>query len=162
MRFFLLGKGTFKQSDCGEEGGDMKWISWLGTHYASIVSRWLFITAFAMIAVCGVSTSGAARDEAGAGIRIPVAPYQADNDLRLQLFYHAGYFYNMRTNDTGSNVRLPPDTFIHGLRLRARYDGFRRNFMELPPQRVGRRGRCGSDPTGQLVGKHLRRLALQT
>ena len=257
----------------------MKWISWLGTKCATIASRWFFITAFAMTAVCGVSTSGAARDEAGAdngmadqndptigfaevrvnnshhtpmageaytntflgrtiniparqrenilslslgatfydpevggnlglpiaalywrhrwqnwwtrdviglfvnemdvarsfgrfqllghfenntvpfadteikdgqevksssviwgtasgwlgaGIRIPVAPYQADNDLRFQLFYHAGYFYNMRTNDTGSNVRLPPDTFIHGLRLRARYDGFRRNFMELP------------------------------
>jgi hypothetical protein len=75
---------------------------------------------------------GTASGWLGGGIRIPVAPYQADNDLRLQLFYHAGYFYNMRTSDTGSNVQLPPDTFIHGLRLRARYDGLRRNFMELP------------------------------
>lgn len=68
----------------------------------------------------------------GAGIRIPVYPYQADNDLRIQLFYHAGYFYDSRTSDTGPDVRLPPDTFFHGLRLRARYDGIRRNIMELP------------------------------
>ncbi len=68
----------------------------------------------------------------GAGTRIPVAPFQADNDFRLQLFYHAGYFYDKRTNDTGTNVQLPPDTFVHGLRLRVRYDGLRRNIMELP------------------------------
>jgi hypothetical protein len=70
----------------------------------------------------------------GAGLRIPVAPFQSDNDLRLQLFYQAGYFYDMRTGDTGPNVLLPPDTFYHGLRLRARYDGFLRNIMELPHQ----------------------------
>lgn len=68
----------------------------------------------------------------GAGIRIPVAPFQTENDLRVQLFYHAGYFYDMRTGDTGADVRLPPDTFIHGLRLRIRNDGLSRNIMELP------------------------------
>lgn len=68
----------------------------------------------------------------GTGIRLPVAPYQADNDLRVQLFYHAGYFYNMRTSDTDADVRLPPDAFVHGLRLRIRNDGLRRNIMELP------------------------------
>lgn len=68
----------------------------------------------------------------GAGIRLPVAPFQADNDLRVQLFYHAGYFYNMRTSDTDVAVSLPPDTFVHGLRLRIRKDGLRRNIMELP------------------------------
>jgi len=68
----------------------------------------------------------------GAGIRLPVAPFQADNDLRVQLFYHAGYFYDTRTSDTGSDVRLPPDTFVHGLNLRIRNDGMRRNIMELP------------------------------
>ncbi len=68
----------------------------------------------------------------GGGIRIPVAPYQSDNDLRLQLFGTAGYFYDGRTGDTGADVRLPPDTFLYGLRLRARYDGLRRNLMELP------------------------------
>ncbi len=68
----------------------------------------------------------------GAGIRVPVAPFQADNDLRVQLFYHAGYFYDMRTGNTGADVRLPPDTFTHGLRFRIRYDGLRRNIMELP------------------------------
>jgi len=68
----------------------------------------------------------------GAGIHIPVAPFQSDNDLRLQLYYQAGYFYDKRTSDTGENVVLPPDTFFQGLRLRARYDGIRRNIMELP------------------------------
>ena len=68
----------------------------------------------------------------GAGIRLPVAPFQADNDLRVQLFYHAGYFYDMRKGDTGADVRLPPDTFVHGLHLRIRNDGLRRNIMELP------------------------------
>ncbi len=68
----------------------------------------------------------------GAGIRIPVEPYQADNDLRIQLFYHAGYFYDKRTGDTGADVRLPPNTFVHGLRLRVRRDGLARNIMELP------------------------------
>lgn len=68
----------------------------------------------------------------GAGIRIPVAPFQVDNDLRIQLFYHAGYFYDKRTSDTGADVRLPPSTFVHGLRLRVRKDGLRRNIMELP------------------------------
>ncbi len=68
----------------------------------------------------------------GAGIRIPVAPSQSDNDLRLQLYYQGGYFYDKRTSDTGPNVVLPPDTFFQGLRFRARYDGLRRNIMELP------------------------------
>ena len=70
----------------------------------------------------------------GAGIRFPIAPFQADNDLRIQLFYHAGYFYDKRTSDTGADVRLPPKTFVHGLRLRVRKDGMTRNIMELPHQ----------------------------
>jgi hypothetical protein len=68
----------------------------------------------------------------GAGIRILVAPFQSDNNLRLQLYYQGGYFYDKRTSDTGANVKLPPDTFFQGLRFRARYDGLRRNIMELP------------------------------
>lgn len=70
----------------------------------------------------------------GTGYRVPVAPFQADNDFRMQLLYHAGYFYNKRTSNTGSNVRLPPDTLYHGFRLRTRYDGILRNLMELPHQ----------------------------
>lgn len=68
----------------------------------------------------------------GAGVRIPVAPFQADNDLRVQLFYQAGYFYDDRTSDTGAFVLLPPDTFFQGIRFRVRYDGLRRNLLELP------------------------------
>jgi hypothetical protein len=67
----------------------------------------------------------------GAGYRLPVAPFQTDNDLRLQLFYEGGYLYSSRTVDTGPDVRLPPDTATNGVRIRVRYDGMRRNIMEL-------------------------------
>jgi hypothetical protein len=70
----------------------------------------------------------------GAGYRLPVAPWQTDNDFRIQFFYHAGYFYDNRTSDTGADVRLPPDTYVHGMRMRVRYDGLLRNIMELPHQ----------------------------
>jgi len=68
----------------------------------------------------------------GAGLRYPVSPYQVDNDLRLQLFGRVGYLYSRETNDTGQNVKLPPDTVLYGMKLRGRYDGIRRNLMELP------------------------------
>ena len=72
----------------------------------------------------------------GIGYRLPVAPFQVDNDFRLQLYYQGGYQYNRRTADTGSSVLLPPDTPVHGLRLRTRYDGLRRNLLELPHRGV--------------------------
>jgi hypothetical protein len=68
----------------------------------------------------------------GAGLRFPVAPYQVDNDLRLQLLGRAGYLYSKPTSDTGPTVKLPPDTMLYGIKLRGRYDGFRRNLLELP------------------------------
>ncbi|MBT1073470.1 hypothetical protein [Pelotalea chapellei] len=68
----------------------------------------------------------------GTGWRRPVAPYHVDNDLKLQAFYHAGYLYSNTSRDTGPQVRLPPDTLVHGLRLRGRYDSFSRNLLELP------------------------------
>ncbi len=68
----------------------------------------------------------------GIGYRRPVPPYREDNDLRIQLFAQGGYLYANRTSDTGSDVRLPPDTTLYGVRLRLRYDSFERNIMELP------------------------------
>ena len=68
----------------------------------------------------------------GAGLRFPVAPYQVDNDLRLQLFGQVGYLYSKPTSDTGPDVHLPPDTMLYGMKLRGRYDGFRKNLLELP------------------------------
>ncbi len=68
----------------------------------------------------------------GAGLRYTVSPYQVDNDLRLQLFGRIGYLYSKETGDTGQNVKLPPDTLLYGVKLRGRYDGIRRNLMELP------------------------------
>lgn len=68
----------------------------------------------------------------GPGLRYKVAPFQIDNDVRLQLLGRVGYFYAKRTSDTGQNLVLPPDTMLYGAKLRGRYDGIRRNLMELP------------------------------
>jgi hypothetical protein len=68
----------------------------------------------------------------GPGLRYKVAPFQVDNDLRLQLLGKVGYFYAKRTSDTGSNLVLPPETMLYGVKLRGRYDGIRRNLLELP------------------------------
>jgi hypothetical protein len=68
----------------------------------------------------------------GPGLRYKVAPFQVDNDLRLQLLGKAGYFYAERTSDTGPDLVLPPDTMLYGVKLRGRYDGMRRNLLELP------------------------------
>jgi hypothetical protein len=68
----------------------------------------------------------------GPGVRYKVAPFQVDNDLRLQLLGKVGYFYAKRTSDTGPNLVLPPDTMLYGVKLRGRYDGMRRNLLELP------------------------------
>ena len=75
---------------------------------------------------------GTVTGRVGAGLRLPVQPFQADNDLRAQLFYQAGHLYSKHVTDTGPNVVLPPDTLVHGPLLRLRYDGLRRNLMELP------------------------------
>ncbi|HPX60736.1 MAG TPA: hypothetical protein PLN25_03070 [Deltaproteobacteria bacterium] len=72
----------------------------------------------------------------GVGYRTPVAPFQSDNDLRVQLFCTLKYLYNSRTGDTGTDVHLPPDTWENGVRLRIRYDGLRRNLMELPHEGI--------------------------
>lgn len=68
----------------------------------------------------------------GPGLRYKVAPYEVDNDLRVQLLGKAGYFYAKRTRDTGPHLALPPDTMLYGVKLRGRYDGMRRNILELP------------------------------
>jgi hypothetical protein len=68
----------------------------------------------------------------GPGLRFKVAPFQVDNDLRIQLLAKAGYFYNGRTGDTNIFTKLPPSTPTVGAKLRLRYDGMRRNLLELP------------------------------
>jgi hypothetical protein len=68
----------------------------------------------------------------GPGLRYQVAPFQVDNDLRLQLLGKVGYFYAKRTSNTGPDLVLPPDTLLYGVKLRGRYDGMRRNLLELP------------------------------
>jgi len=61
-----------------------------------------------------------------------VAPFQVDNDLRLQLLGRVGYAYAKRTDDTSDASVLPPNTMLYGVKLRGRYDGMRRNLLELP------------------------------
>jgi hypothetical protein len=68
----------------------------------------------------------------GAGLRFPMAPGEVDNDLRIQLLGRGGYFYAVRNADTGADQILPPRTFLYGAKLRVRYDGLRRNLLELP------------------------------
>ncbi len=68
----------------------------------------------------------------GIGLRLPVQPFECDNDLRIQFFYQGGYLYSRRVAETGRSVRLPPDTLVHGPLFRIRYDGLHRNLMELP------------------------------
>jgi hypothetical protein len=75
---------------------------------------------------------GTVSARAGVGLRLPVAPFQTDNDLRLQLYYQATYLYSERVAATDPTVMLPPDTVEHGPLFRVRYDGMRRNLMELP------------------------------
>ncbi|HBG05793.1 MAG: porin [Geobacteraceae bacterium GWC2_58_44] len=70
----------------------------------------------------------------GPGLRFPVSPHQVDNDIRLQLLGRVGYLYAERTHDTGPTQVVPPNTLLYGVRLRARYDGMRRNLLELPHQ----------------------------
>jgi hypothetical protein len=75
---------------------------------------------------------GAVIASLGPGLRYKVAPFQVDNDLELQLLGRVGYFYAERTSDTGPNLVLPPSTMLYGVNLRGRYDGLRRNLLELP------------------------------
>jgi hypothetical protein len=74
---------------------------------------------------------GTAVASVGPGLRYKVSPFQVDNDLRLQLLGRVGYFYAHRTSDTGPEQVLPPDTVLYGVKLRGRYDGLRRNLLEL-------------------------------
>lgn len=76
--------------------------------------------------------SGALAASIGPGLRYMVSPYEVDNDLRLQLLGRVGYFYASQTDETGAGQILPPDTMFYGAKLRARYDGMRRNILELP------------------------------
>lgn len=97
----------------------------------------------------------------GMGWRKPVAPFHIDNDLKLQAFYHAGYLYSNSTADTGPNVRLPPDTLVHGIQLRARYDSFSRNLMELPHAGWAGGDGSGIDEAQYVVGCQLRRFGFK-
>ncbi|MGH7297416.1 MAG: hypothetical protein ACRELB_20940, partial [Polyangiaceae bacterium] len=73
---------------------------------------------------------------AGVGVRFPVAPFEEDSDLRIQAFYHGGWLYTRYTKNTSPDSNLPPDTYVHGARLRIRYDALTRNLLELPHEGI--------------------------
>jgi hypothetical protein len=77
--------------------------------------------------------------ELGAGFRHRVWPWNIDNDLRVQVLYRGGYHYFKATHNTGlvngipvANIQEPPDTWVHGLRVKLRLDMIQRNILELP------------------------------
>ncbi|WP_239026782.1 porin [Geomonas oryzisoli] len=72
----------------------------------------------------------------GVGWRRPVYPFQVDNDLRVQMVARGGYFYAHRETDSAPGLWVPPNTPLYGARLRCRYDGLRRNLLELPHEGV--------------------------
>ncbi len=63
-----------------------------------------------------------------------------DNDLRIQLSYEPGSFYT-QASSASSDIILPPDTDIHQLHLRFRFDTITRNLLEMPHSGFS----CGSD-----------------
>jgi len=75
---------------------------------------------------------GSASLSLGPGVRLPVAPFEVDNELKVQLLGNLGYFYAARSHETGPDLLLPPNTLTYGARLRVRYDALRRNLLELP------------------------------
>jgi len=70
----------------------------------------------------------------GLGWRWPVAPFNADNELLVGVYYHGGLEYHRRTSDTPDGAVIPRDTYTHGLRVRLRGDGLQRNLLEQPHQ----------------------------
>lgn len=79
---------------------------------------------------------GTALGSAGPGLWFPVHPFQVDNDFRLQLLGRVGYLYAGGTHSTGNREQVPPDTLLYGAKTRIRYDGMRRNLLELPHEGV--------------------------
>ncbi|MGE0711120.1 MAG: hypothetical protein AB7N76_07130 [Planctomycetota bacterium] len=68
----------------------------------------------------------------GGGWRMPIAPHEVDNDLRVECYYSAGAQYFYRTHNTGARFVLPRNTYVHGLRFQVRLDAIQRNLLELP------------------------------
>jgi len=72
----------------------------------------------------------------GLGYRWPVSPGNVDNHLRLGLYYHGGYAYHDRGDDTPDSSVIAKDTYVHGLRFQGRVDMIQRNLLELPHRGV--------------------------
>lgn len=77
----------------------------------------------------------------GLGYRWRIPPGEVDNDVRVGLYYTAGWEYHQRTHDTPDQERVATDTWRHGVRLQLRVDGIQRNLLELPHWGLA----CGGD-----------------
>jgi len=118
------------------------------------------------VVTAGTVEWGTASAWLGGGLRIPVEPLEADSLLRVQLFAKVGVLYVERSDDTGPDVRLPSDTAFWGFHVRIRYDGLRRNLLELPHAGIAAgiegefvrrdRWRDYSIGTGQVSGSRTR------
>ena len=71
---------------------------------------------------------------AGVGIAYhePLEAGGQDNALDMSLTYEPGFLWFKRTSDTGSNFRVPTDTYEGRVHFRLRVDSLQRNLMELP------------------------------
>ncbi len=68
----------------------------------------------------------------GPGWALDLAPFNVDNQLRIQLFYRAQYEHFASTSKTDPDLPVPHDTWVHGPSLRVRVDGLQRNLLEIP------------------------------
>ena len=75
---------------------------------------------------------GYVRGAIGMGYRWALEPGNVDNDLRVGVYYHAGYEYHDRTEDTPDDTRTARDTYTHGVLIQLRADAIQRNLLELP------------------------------
>lgn len=72
----------------------------------------------------------------GLGYRWRVGPGEVDNGLRVGAYYHVGWEYHQRVDETPPDERVATDTMRHGVRLQLRCDALLRNVLELPHRGV--------------------------
>lgn len=74
---------------------------------------------------------GYIRPGLGLGWRMPIPPHEIDSFFSIYLYYEPGFLYFAKTDNTGSNYILPPETYEDRIHLKIRLDAMERNIMEL-------------------------------
>lgn len=83
---------------------------------------------------------GWTRAHVGGGYRRRIWPFNIDNDFKIQLSYQASYYYFKASKTLTGKIdgvpvfppNSPPDTYVHGLRLKVAADMIQRNILEMP------------------------------